>query len=103
MRAVRNTPPGVVVVDVDDPDGAGELVKVTAVGICASDFLYLNAGSQQVAGHEIAGVLEDGTPVAVEGIFGCGTCDRCLAGSYNLCDRCTLDVLGATVPGGMSE
>ena len=85
MRAVRCAPPGVEVVDVDEPEGDGELVEVTAVGICASDLLYIGWGSEQIAGHEIAGVLEDGTPVAIEGIFGCGTCEWCAQGDYNLC------------------
>ncbi len=80
MKAVRNTPPsGVEVVDVDEPAGDGELIKVAAVSICASDFLYLRYGSTQVAGHEIAGTLEDGTPVAVEAIMGCAGCEHCSA------------------------
>jgi len=103
VRAVRCAPPGVEVVDVAEPEGDGELVKVTAVGICASDLLYLGWGSEQIAGHEIAGVLEDGTPVAIEGIFGCGACDSCAQGNYNLCVRASEDVLGMTVPGGMAE
>ena len=103
MRAVRCVGPGVEVVDVDEPVGDGELIDVTAVSICASDFIYINAGSREIIGHEIAGRLEDGTPVVVEGIFGCGQCDYCQQGRFNLCARCTLDVLGMTVPGGMSE
>ena len=74
MRAVRNAPPGVEVVEIDEPEGDGELVRVAATGICASDLNYLRFGSTQIAGHEFAGVLDDGTPVAVEAIFGCGAC-----------------------------
>ena len=37
MKAVRNAPPSVEVVEVDEPDGVGELVRVAATGICASD------------------------------------------------------------------
>jgi threonine dehydrogenase-like Zn-dependent dehydrogenase len=91
------------VVDVDEPEGDGELVKVTAVGICASDLLYIGWGSEQIAGHEISGVLEDGTAVAIEGIFGCGSCEWCAQGNYNICDRASEDVLGMTQPGGMAE
>jgi 2-desacetyl-2-hydroxyethyl bacteriochlorophyllide A dehydrogenase len=91
------------VVDVDGPEGDGVLLKVDAVSICASDFIYLGWGSREIAGHEISGTASDGTSYAVEGIFGCGTCDVCLEGHYNWCERCTLDVLGMTVPGGMSE
>ncbi len=102
MRAVRNAPPGVEVVDVDEPEGDGELVSVAATGICASDLGYLRWGSTQVAGHEFAGTLEDGTAVAVEAIFGCGSCAMCEQGSYNLCERGPT-ALGMTDPGGMCE
>jgi len=102
MRAVRNAPPGVEVVDVDEPGGEGELVRVTSVGICASDLLYLGFGSTQIAGHEFAGRREDGTPVAVEAIFGCGACPQCDAGGYNLCERGPTG-LGMLDPGGMCE
>lgn len=103
MRAVRNAPPGVEVVDVDEPDGEGQLIRVRAVSICASDFLYLRYGSTQIAGHEIAGVLEDGTPVAVEAIPGCGSCAHCEAGHFHYCDTLLHTALGMTAPGGMSE
>jgi len=104
VKAVRNTPPsGVEVVDVGEPAGDGELIKVAAVSICASDFLYLRYGSTQVAGHEIAGTLEDGTPVAVEAIMGCSECEHCAAGNFQFCDTLLRTVPGMTIPGGMSE
>jgi threonine dehydrogenase-like Zn-dependent dehydrogenase len=102
MRAVRNAPPGVEVVDTDEPAGEGELVRVTSAGICASDLLYLGYGSTQIAGHEFAGRREDGTAVAVEPIFGCGACAQCDAESYNLCERGPT-ALGMLDPGGMCE
>ncbi len=102
MRAVRNVPPGVEVVDVDEPEGDGELVRVAATGICASDLNYLQYGSTQIAGHEFAGVREDGTPVAVEPMFGCGACPQCDEGSYNRCERGPT-ALGMFDPGGMCE
>jgi 2-desacetyl-2-hydroxyethyl bacteriochlorophyllide A dehydrogenase len=103
MLAVRCAPPGVRVVEVDEPEGNGELIRVSAVSICASDFLYIQYGSRQIIGHEIAGVLEDGTAVAVEAIFGCGNCEWCDRGAYNLCHLCSVEALGMTVDGGMSE
>jgi threonine dehydrogenase-like Zn-dependent dehydrogenase len=102
MRAVRNSGGSVHVVDVDEPAGPGVLVQVAAVGICASDLKYLRMGSEQIAGHELSGTLEDGTAVAVEAIFGCSSCPRCERGSYNLCDRGPT-ALGLTDPGGMCE
>lgn len=103
MRAVQCVPGGVAVVDADDPAGDGELVRVSAVSICASDFQYIEWGSQQIIGHEIAGVLGDGTSVAVEGMFGCDSCAWCERGNYNLCATTAAAALGLTAPGGMCE
>lgn len=100
MRAVQSVPPGVAVIDVDEPLGDGELVRITSAGICASDLLYIAMGSQQVLGHELAGVTESGAAVAIEAIFGCGTCPACRSGQYNHCPQ--LNGLGITESGGMS-
>jgi len=102
MRAVRNAPPGVEVVEIDEPEGDGELVRVAGIGICASDLTYLQYGSTQIAGHEFAGRREDGSAVAVEAIFGCGACPQCEQGSYNLCERGPT-ALGMLDPGGMCQ
>jgi threonine dehydrogenase-like Zn-dependent dehydrogenase len=103
VKAVRNAPPSVEVVDVDEPEGVGELVRVAATGICASDLKYLRWGSTQIAGHEFAGVLEDGTAVAVEGFFGCGKCEQCEQGTYNMCTAGPPTAPGMLSAGGMSE
>lgn len=103
MKAVRNALPTVEVIDVDEPCGEGELVRVAATGICASDLKYLRWGSTQIAGHEFAGVLEDGTAVAVEGFFGCGECAQCEQGTYNMCTAGLPTAPGMLSPGGMSE
>jgi threonine dehydrogenase-like Zn-dependent dehydrogenase len=102
VRAVRNAPPTVEIVEIDEPDGEGELVRVAVTGICASDLNYLRFGSTQIAGHEFAGLLEDGSAVAVEAIFGCGRCPWCEEGSYNLCVEGPT-ALGMVDPGGMCE
>jgi len=103
MRAVRSTPPGVTVVDVDEPEGPGELIRVRSAGICASDLMYIRMGSTYLLGHELAGETEDGTPVAIEALFGCGgECEYCRAGRYNLCASGPT-ALGVTSDGGMSE
>ena len=102
MRAVRSTPPGVSVVDVDVPDGAGELVKIRSASICASDFKYIAYGTTKILGHELAGVTEDGTVVGIETMFGCDGCEYCDAGQYNLCVNGP-SALGVFVDGGMSE
>ena len=89
-------------VDVDEPDGPGELVEVQSVGICASDLMYIRMGCDRVLGHEFAGVTSDGTPVAVEALWGCGQCEYCNRGEYNLC-LAGPTALGALEDGGMSE
>ncbi len=60
MRAVRSTGEGVEVVDVDEPDGPGELLTMRTASICGSDLGYIAMGSRFVLGHELAGVTEDG-------------------------------------------
>ena len=102
MRAVRSTPPGVTVVDVDVPDGRGELVTIRSAGICASDLKYIAYGTTKILGHELAGVTEDGTPVGIETMFGCDGCEHCDAGQYNHCVNGP-SALGVFVDGGMSQ
>jgi 2-desacetyl-2-hydroxyethyl bacteriochlorophyllide A dehydrogenase len=102
MRAVKSTPPGVTVVDLDVPDEGGELIAIRSAGICASDFKYIAHGSTKILGHELAGVTQDGRPVAIEAIFGCDGCDYCNAGQYNLCVHGPT-ALGVFSDGGMSE
>ena len=90
MRAVRASGDGgVAVVDVEPraPEHATDpvRVRVRSCGICASD-LHLAAWNLPVTlGHEFAGVLDDGTAVAVQPNAWCGACDRCLAGETQLC------------------
>lgn len=102
MRAVRSAPPGVTVVDVDEPSGPGEVVTIKSAGICASDFTYIGYGFTMLLGHELAGVTEDGTPVAIEAIYGCAGCEQCDQGHVNLCVHGPT-ALGVTSDGGMSE
>lgn len=103
MKAVRASPPGVSVVDVDEPPGAGELIRIRSASICASDFGYIQGGSTFLLGHELAGETEDGRAVAIEAIYGCGTCDLCLAGDRNLCHTTSETALGMVADGGMGE
>ncbi len=102
MRGVRHTERGIEVLDVADPEGDGVVVKVAAAGICGSDLHLLRFGPMPVTlGHEIAGWLEDGTPVAMEPNRRCGTCDRCLRGDTQLCRNGQLG--GVAVDGGMAD
>jgi 2-desacetyl-2-hydroxyethyl bacteriochlorophyllide A dehydrogenase len=103
MRAVRAVEGGVAVVDVDAPPGQGELLTMRAAGICGSDFGYIAGGSRFLLGHELVGVREDGTAVAVEALYGCMDCDLCRDGAYNLCLRQSETALGFSADGGMAE
>jgi 2-desacetyl-2-hydroxyethyl bacteriochlorophyllide A dehydrogenase len=103
MKAVRSTEGGVAVVEVEEPPGSGELIAVRATSICGSDLSYIRFGSRVILGHEIAGVLEDGTEVVVESIYGCMDCDQCAKGAYNLCPTHGQRALGMNADGGMVE
>jgi len=104
MKAVRGAEGGVVVVDqLDEPPGSGELVQMRSTSVCASDHLYLRYGTRKILGHELSGVRADGTPVVVEAMYGCMECPECVRGRYNLCPTHPQRALGITTDGGMAE
>ena len=84
MRAVRTVDGAFRVVEVPEPDGDGVLVEVASAGICGSDLHMAGFGLPATFGHEVAGRLVDGTPVAVQPTVACGTCDRCSVGAAQL-------------------
>jgi threonine dehydrogenase-like Zn-dependent dehydrogenase len=92
-----------VAVDCPPPAGDGVKVRVASAGICGSDLHLLEWELPVVMGHEMAGTLADGTPVAVEPLDPCGACPACLAGSYNLCQLGPTMVFGVGRDGGMAE
>jgi threonine dehydrogenase-like Zn-dependent dehydrogenase len=107
---------GISVVERELPDLRPGWVRlaVSAVGICGSDLNLLYAHGDTSAGvqpgHEVTGVvatagdgvaLAAGTPVALEPIIGCGRCNQCLRGAFNLCPAVRL--FGFARPGGMAE
>ncbi len=107
MRAVRVHDGQVAVDDVPASDGVGVRVRVRSAGICGSDLHLIEAGvieaAQVTLGHEIAGVTDDGTPVAVEPLAPCGTCGPCLDGEYNLCRTGGAMLFGIGRDGGMAD
>ena len=103
MKAVRGHEGRPQVVEVDEAPGLGELIGMRSIGICASDLMYLQFGTQRILGHELAGVRADGSAVAVEGLFGCGECDYCRQGQNNLCAQSSKMALGIMQDGGMVE
>lgn len=96
--------------------GPGEaLVKVTAVGLCATDLKVISGaldGSTSLPrtpGHEIAGVVVDcearpelvGQNVAVYLYSTCGRCEYCLSGRPTLCRQAVRP--GIERDGGLAE
>ncbi len=80
-------------------------MRVHSAGICGSDLHMIDDGwpMRGVPGHEIAGVLSDGSAVAVEPVIGCGVCEACRRGDYNLCPTQLERFLGIGLDGGMAE
>lgn len=103
MKAVRGKGGGVAIVNLDEPPGTGELLRMKSASICGSDLMYLGLGSQKIIGHELAGVREDGTAVVVEALYGCMECEQCVRGAYNLCPTHGERALGIMADGGMAE
>ena len=105
MRAVYFNEGEVDLLEVPEPSGDGVRVRVRSIGICGSDLHMLETKSplQCVVGHEVAGVLDDGTPVAVEPLTPCNECASCRAGDYNLCPVAAGKSLGVGRDGGMAD
>ncbi|WP_282847468.1 NAD(P)-dependent alcohol dehydrogenase [Microbacterium oxydans] len=127
MKAVqyREIGKGPEVVDVPVPEpGPGQIrLKVTAAGLCHSDWFLMDLPAEQYAyplpltlGHEIAGVadklgegvvgIEVGESYAVYGPWGCGICHACAQGKENYCTRAAelgIAPPGLGAPGGMAE
>ena len=104
MRAVRNTPDGVTVVEIPEPSGDGVRIHPRSVSICQTDVNLLRLGPRDLTiGHEFAGVTDDGTPVTVEPLDPCGTCEFCAIGDYHWCERTYAMIAGIGWDGGMAD
>lgn len=105
MLAVRFERGSVRVSDAPSPGGAGLRVRVKSAGVCGSDLAMLDAGFELagIPGHEIAGELDDGTPVAIEPVVPCGSCEYCRRGDYQICRAGNAMILGVGRDGGMAE
>ena len=104
MKAVRCVNNQARIVAVPAPTGEGVRVKIASAGICGSD-LHLIAmwPLEATLGHEFAGYLSDGTPVAVEPLDPCWACEACRNGDYHRCVRGAAMVIGVGIDGGMAE
>ena len=126
MRAVVFERPdafAVKTVPTPRPTPGHVLVRVAASMVCATDRKILAgkfAGTAfpHVPGHEFSGEVVAlgpgvegpfiGTPVGVEVHVGCGSCDRCREGLYNLCQNYGKREtgrahIGFTIPGGLAQ
>lgn len=118
-KAVLTGPERIEIRETDQPVPArGEaLVRVAAVGLCASD-VHLYLGDSVIArfphtqGHEFSGYLVEygpdttgpvppGSLVSVEPTLPCGECLPCRRGRGNCCVN--LRVIGAHVDGALTE
>jgi propanol-preferring alcohol dehydrogenase len=121
MKAFRLTAPRTTeLTTVPEPEpGPGEvLVRIGAAGVCHSDLHLLEAPAgafplPMTLGHENAGWVErlgpgvtgweQGQPVAIYGILGCGRCFACLRGRDNECRTIPPGGIGLSRDGGMAE
>src|SRR5688572_12075892 len=103
MRAVRCEGGAPTIAEIAAPTGDGVRVRVASAGICGSDLHLLQWNLPPVMGHEFAGLLDDGTPVAVEPITPCGQCSACRDGDVQRCVLGPAMVFGVGRDGGMAE
>lgn len=84
------------------PPTHGVVIKVTATGLCRSDWHgWMGHDADitlpHVPGHELAGIIEEvgkdvrnfspGDRVTVPFVSGCGTCMQCHSGNHQICDN----------------
>jgi alcohol dehydrogenase len=84
------------------PEPHGVVVRVTATGLCRSDWHGWMGHDPDirlphVPGHELAGVVEavgrdvrrwkPGDRVTAPFVCGCGACPQCLSGNHHVCDH----------------
>jgi len=83
------------------------------VGLCGTDLEIIDGAIDPAyirypvaLGHEWTGIVTGGSPLAgrrvvVEGVIGCGHCERCVSGLTNLCE--TYDEIGFTRDGAAAS
>jgi len=109
MRAVvltETNTPLTFVSDRPEPHGdGGELIDVTACGVCHSDIHVVDGdfGSSlpMILGHEVTGVHAELGPVMVYAPWGCRSCAQCADGLEMMCADAT--EAGLFTDGGYAE
>lgn len=91
--------------DFPEPTGPGELITVTACGVCHSDLHVVDGDYPSplplVLGHEVTGLHAELGPVMVYAPWGCGQCGECADGMEMICRDAT--EAGLVVDGGYAE
>ncbi|MFI1918103.1 NAD(P)-dependent alcohol dehydrogenase [Nocardia sp. NPDC020380] len=127
MKAIQypsvGAAPEVVRIPKPVPGPGQVLLRVTAAGVCHSDFLIMGVPAEQLSfplpltlGHEGVGIVAElgdgvttvavGDAVAVYGPWGCGRCTECAAGKENYCLRARdlgIHPPGLGAPGAIAE
>jgi threonine dehydrogenase-like Zn-dependent dehydrogenase len=108
MRAVRLVDGAIRVVAAPPPSGNGVRVRIRSAGICGSDLHLISPenpfGPPAITlGHELAGITDDDTAVAIEPLAPCDACEPCVRGDYNLCARGPGMIFGVGRDGGMAD
>lgn len=127
MKAIqyREIGKGPELVEIPTPEpGPGQIrLKVTAAGLCHSDWFIMGLPAEQYVyglpltlGHEGAGIvdklgdgvegIELGGSYAIYGPWGCGQCHACAQGKENYCTRAAelgIAPPGLGAPGAMAE
>ncbi|WP_344856140.1 alcohol dehydrogenase catalytic domain-containing protein [Amycolatopsis ultiminotia] len=104
VRAVRNSDQGILVAEVDEPEGPGVRLAVASAGLCGTDVNFAAGGVQGYTyGHEFAGTTTDGRSYAVEPTVYCGECDQCRAGHVQRCSAPEHGTLGMFRDGGICD
>jgi L-iditol 2-dehydrogenase len=89
------------IADLPEPDGAGELVRVRACGLCGTDVQKIGRSPEgTVLGHEVVAERGDGSRVTLVHHLPCGRCERCRAGRESTCEEFRPATI---VPGGFAE
>ena len=119
MRAVR-APLEVVEVRDPEPEARSAIVRVSACGLCRSDWHlwqgdwsweHIELELPRILGHEASGVVESvgsgvltvapGQRVCIPFHEACGCCSECLAGYSHVCPNA--DYIGSTHDGAFAE
>lgn len=105
-------------VDLDGPKAGEVLVKIVATGVCHTDAFTLSGADPEglfpvILGHEGGGIVQEVGPGVTSVKPGdhviplytpeCGTCEYCLSGKTNLCQRIRVTQGKGLMPDGTSR